>query len=501
MQTTAMGYHAATSYDRRSLGGHYLDWRNQPSPYKTYPGVAPLGLPEVPEVPAQSLWNLFALQDPGIPPPVFDRSLLARVLALSFSLTAESRQGGQPFYYRSVASAGALYPNEVYLAADGIPDLDPGLFHFEIRRRELAPLRTGHVGRLAAEACGAPDDACGALFLISGIFFRSAWKYRARAFRYVLLDAGHLLVNLLLALNASGVPGALVYDFDDNRLNRFLGLDPRLEACLAGVKVPGRTALPARESPEIADLPPAFIAASRVGAREEVYPEIEAGYRSGLNPGHPEDPPPDMLRKIGPRPERWSALDAPEPSGSETAYPKAVYTRRSRRNFVNTPLESQTFGRLLDLVCRAERGMQKPATDDAATIVLGILVGRVNGVPPGFYLLDPVGRRFGLVTAGDFRSPMATVCLDQDWLTNAGVHFLCMTNLDELDRHWGPRGYRYAMLTAGGIGQALYLGAAALGLGCCGIGALYDGEARGLLGLNAESALLYLVALGVVKRL
>jgi nitroreductase len=76
-----------------------------------------------------------------------------------------------------------------------------------------------------------------------------------------------------------------------------------------------------------------------------------------------------------------------------------------------------------------------------------------------------------------------------------------MSNLAELDRHWGPRGYRYAMLTAGGIGQALYLGAAALGLGCCGIGALYDGEARGLLGLNADSALLYLVAVGAVKRL
>ena len=44
-------------------------------------------------------------------------------------------------------------------------------------------------------------------------------------------------------------------------------------------------------------------------------------------------------------------------------------------------------------------------------------------------------------------------------------------------------------------------GATALDLGCCGIGALYDGEARELLGLNEESALLYLVATGPVKRL
>ena len=66
---------------------------------------------------------------------------------------------------------------------------------------------------------------------------------------------------------------------------------------------------------------------------------------------------------------------------------------------------------------------------------------------------------------------------------------------------WGARGYRYAMLTAGRLGQSIYLGATALGLGSCGIGALYDGEARDILGLNQKSCLLYLVAAGPVKRL
>ena len=68
------------------------------------------------------------------------------------------------------------------------------------------------------------------------------------------------------------------------------------------------------------------------------------------------------------------------------------------------------------------------------------------------------------------------------------------------DRTWGARGYRYAMLTAGRMGQRLYVAATAMGLGCCGIGALYDGEAAALLGLHGASKLLYLVAVGVVKR-
>jgi nitroreductase len=55
------------------------------------------------------------------------------------------------------------------------------------------------------------------------------------------------------------------------------------------------------------------------------------------------------------------------------------------------------------------------------------------------------------------------------------------------------------MLTAGRLGERLYLAATALGLGCCGIGAFYDFEAVELLDLKKESRLLYLVAVGPVK--
>jgi nitroreductase len=38
-----------------------------------------------------------------------------------------------------------------------------------------------------------------------------------------------------------------------------------------------------------------------------------------------------------------------------------------------------------------------------------------------------------------------------------------------------------------------------LGLGCCGIGAMYDKEAAALLGLNHGSVLLYAISAGPVK--
>ena len=49
------------------------------------------------------------------------------------------------------------------------------------------------------------------------------------------------------------------------------------------------------------------------------------------------------------------------------------------------------------------------------------------------------------------------------------------------------------------MGERLYIAATAMGLGCCGIGALYDEEAAEQTGLNKDSRLLYLVGVGPVK--
>jgi SagB-type dehydrogenase family enzyme len=132
-------------------------------------------------------------------------------------------------------------------------------------------------------------------------------------------------------------------------------------------------------------------------------------------------------------------------------------------------------------------------------LAIGCLVGSAEGVEPGYYLLDPLQQQWGMVTGGMLTHPMARICLDQAWLTQAALHFLFITDIRKLEERWGPRGYRYALMTAGRLGERLYLTATALGLGCCGIGAFYDQEAAGLLGLNQDSRMLYLVAVGPVK--
>lgn len=98
-------------------------------------------------------------------------------------------------------------------------------------------------------------------------------------------------------------------------------------------------------------------------------------------------------------------------------------------------------------------------------------------------------------------APMAAACLDQMWLKHAGLHVLFIADIGSLDRAWGARGYRYAMIEAGRLGQQAYLSATALGWGACGIGAIYDWEAAELLNLAPDAVLLYLVAVGPVKKL
>ena len=133
------------------------------------------------------------------------------------------------------------------------------------------------------------------------------------------------------------------------------------------------------------------------------------------------------------------------------------------------------------------------------SICTGFLTNGVESFEDGFYMMNEKAKSVGFVKSGAFTESLSHICLNQEWMANASFHFLFMTNMASLEKSWGPRGYRYAMMAAGMLGERLYLAASALGLGCCGIGAFYDGEASRLLGLNARSRVLYIISLGIVK--
>ncbi len=241
-------YHNRTSYDRHAMGGIPLDWANQPDVYKRYPEVEGLPLPREVALPEEGLPQSLSLE------------MLSRILLLSCTLTARVRHAGGDLHYRSAPSAGALYPCELYAAVGPIPGIEPGLYHYALQDHSLIPLYL------------TPSQETLGLF-VTAIFFRSAWKYRDRAYRYHLLDAGHVLENLALAFRALHLPYGIQYDFHDESVNDFLGLDARQEVCLAMAEVQGT----AQEAPHAASptITTQRIPASRpVASRQVDHPLI-----------------------------------------------------------------------------------------------------------------------------------------------------------------------------------------------------------------------------------
>ncbi|MFH1351904.1 MAG: SagB/ThcOx family dehydrogenase [Pseudomonadota bacterium] len=473
---------------------HYLDWQNQPIVFKDYPGLTPVLLPSDFSPPEDKLSTLLKekeWKDTGREAELKDLSLILR---LAYTLTAQARQSGGVNYFRSVASAGALYPTEIYVATHSMKGLADGLYHFAIHRHCLYPIRTQGLTTHLPEA----PTLC---FFLTAIFFRSAWKYRERSYRYHLLDTGHLVENLVLALTSQGLPFNLSYDFDDERVNHLLGVDETKEVALSMLHIPGKDSLfmSGEKLQELESLPQGMRNASRVSLKEIGYSAVNEIHRAGTGISSPSKSESEISIELGVKPEIWTKVISPSPWPEVMNYSEAVFGRRSRRNFIKGTLPKDNLSALIDTLCAKDLINATHKESSHRSISVGFLVDHVEGIEPGFYLVDTLKKSYGPVHHGHFLEMMAHICLDQAWLANAAIHFLFFTNFDMLEQSWGARGYRYAMMSAGRMGERLYLISTAMGIGCCGIGAFYDDEASQLLGLNEKSRLLYLVAVGPIK--
>jgi SagB-type dehydrogenase family enzyme len=129
---------------------------------------------------------------------------------------------------RAVPSAGALYPLEHYLMANRIEGVEPGIYHYNSDGHALEMLHRadffGNAFSLAALSQPAIDQAA-AVLVVAGVFERTRAKYRARAERYVFIEAGHAGQNVYLEATALGLGVCAVGAFLDEEMNHLFGLD------------------------------------------------------------------------------------------------------------------------------------------------------------------------------------------------------------------------------------------------------------------------------------
>jgi len=153
--------------------------------------------------------------------------------------------------HKTSPSGGARHPGEVYLMALRVKGLSPGLYHYHPAHHHLETIRANATREKAWLYCARQNFAknAGALFLMTAVFRRTMWKYhRARAYRVVLLDAGHLCQTFCLVATWLGLAPFCTAALKDTLIEEDLGIDGIRESVLyiAGVGLPA-TSVRARQ--------------------------------------------------------------------------------------------------------------------------------------------------------------------------------------------------------------------------------------------------------------
>lgn len=132
--------------------------------------------------------------------------------------------------FRTVPSAGARHALETWLLINNVAGIQPGLYRFIASKHQLELKTLSIDGDLTAEAvhlCHSQSFVknAAALFIWVAIPYRMEWRYADRAYRYLYLDAGHVCQNLYLAAETMSAGVCAIAAYDDDGMNKFLGLD------------------------------------------------------------------------------------------------------------------------------------------------------------------------------------------------------------------------------------------------------------------------------------
>lgn len=128
--------------------------------------------------------------------------------------------------WRTVPSAGATYPLEIYVTVKKVEGLTPGLYHYRVHTHDLELLRKENLAEALARACWnqyfIQEAAVVILFAVN--YERTTSRYGKRGIQYVYMECGHAGQNLYLQAEALGLGTVAVGAFDDEKVQSLLGI-------------------------------------------------------------------------------------------------------------------------------------------------------------------------------------------------------------------------------------------------------------------------------------
>ena len=507
MPNQAIVYHDRTKhrYHRFAPSPGFLDWANQPNPFRRYDGAQLLrfSMSTEDDSPPYDL-----LYRPGAMP---EREVSAHRIGWLFehalALSAWKEFMGSRWELRCNPSSGNLHPTEGYLVAD-VAD-GPGVFHYAPQEHGLERRTRFDDATWREMMTGFPRNAF--LVGLASIHWREAWKYGERAFRYCNHDAGHAFAALSLSAAALGWRVVLLEALGDDDVAGLLGLErpedtagaeaehPDLLAVVvsAGHGAPVPTGLP-RQAIEAVAAGQWFGRPNRLSTEHvdwAIIPETAAACRKPATP---------------------AGTVAPLVPVSGGAIPRNISARRlflQRRSATemdgHSTLGTAAFYHLLERTMPVKSRPPWHGNTGTPCAHLLLFVHRVTGLAPGMYVLvrnaadeeslraafreefvwtRPSGCPDSLplyqLHAGDFRAVARQVSCTQDIAADGAFCACMLSQFEEPLREHGAWLYPRLFWETGMIGQVLYLEAEAAGLRGTGIGCFFDDAVHELLGIQ-----------------
>jgi SagB-type dehydrogenase family enzyme len=492
-------YHAATKHSHASVhgGGWSLDWDNQPNPFRRYAGAPRVELPPADPTPRLAASGcLTGLADTGAREwPARALPLIGSLLKHSMAVSAWKQVVGTEVRYslRVNPSSGNLHPTETWLALSGLADVEDGLYHYDVRGHALEQRRTGDAAGAIAALAGLPVGGRGALVVLGSIFWREAWKYRARAYRYCLHDMGHAVSSVALAARGLGLGSRVHAHFPDEALERVLGLTGGDERPML--------LLDLRDAGEAHPQGGEITLGEPVGTPNELsaetldWPLIDGMNASTLVEGGPcpvaARAPDPRSELAGTNDEPSEAIPLPPPAPCDAPLDEVVLKRRSAIDYLTDGRASLAdfAGILAESACMPRADLLGTLDDGRPNRLVSLYcyVHRVDDLAPGCYRYLPDEHALLPVRLGDVRNAAAGLSLGQELASHAVAAFSMIADLERGAAAFGNRAYRHAHVEAGMIGQGLYVAATARGLQSTGIGAFYDDDVHRWLGLAGRA--------------
>jgi SagB-type dehydrogenase family enzyme len=456
-----------------------------------------------------------------IPPQPVSVRALSRFLELALAITAWKRAGPTQWALRSNPSSGNLHPTEGYLVLPPVHGFSDshGLYHYAPHDHGLELRAEFHATDADRLLQAFPNEAF--LFACTSIIWRESWKYGERAFRYCHHDVGHAIGAARIAAATLGWNLTLLDGTDQATLASLLGVHREEDFAEAEHEHPDCVAVvwPAGGAATVPTwLDPASVQALSHGR-----------WHGRANRLSPDDPVPwEIIDDVAEATKKTSLErrsttfpgynSSSASSGMSPAGTQAGTIIRQRRSAVSldgkTSISAATLFRMLARVMpgaerpQPERHMPWDMLPWAPAIHLLLFVHRVEGLPPGVYVLVRDPARLSLlknamnqhlewtlapgcpkdlplygILEGDARKVAAQVSCHQDIAGDSAFSLGMLAEFEGRVRQgawWYPR----LFWESGVVGQVLYLEAEAAGVRATGIGCFFDDPVHEIVALK-----------------